>query len=148
MGIRLIFVGIFLTTLLHGPTHYFVGRLLGIRFTYYFLNGPVKIEPSIKTDYATYLRVPPRRRVIFHMCAPIMGSYVIPAIMLLLGFYFGVPRFYKYVLAGILFMSATSEFTPIVLTEYLKRDRFLGMNFRRSDYARALREWRISRSWT
>ncbi len=147
-GMRLVFAGIFLMTLLHGPTHFVVGRLLGIRFTYFFLNGPVKVEPTLKTEYATYLRVSPRQRVLFHLCAPVMTSYVIPAIMLLLGFYLGVPRLARYILLGILLMSMASEFTPIVLTEYLKTNNLMGMNFRRSDYARALREWRVSRTWT
>lgn len=147
-GMRLIFAGIFLTTLLHGPSHFVVGRLLGIRFTYFFLNGPMKIEPTLKTEYATYLRVPSRQRVLFHLCAPVMTSYVVPAIMLLLGVYLGVPRLARYILLGILLMSMTSELTPIVLTEYLKRDSYSIFNFRRSDYARALREWRVSRTWT
>ncbi|MFQ5887220.1 MAG: hypothetical protein ACE5HY_00815 [Candidatus Hydrothermarchaeales archaeon] len=147
-GILLIFTSIFLTTLLHDPAHYLVGRLMGIRFTYMFPDGPVKIEPSLKTDYATYLRIPPLKRMIFHFSGPLTTSFLVPIAFLTMAFILDVPPFARYVLAGMLFMDIASEFTPIVLTEYLKKSNLLGMNFRRADYARALREWRIARTWT
>jgi hypothetical protein len=46
----------------HSPTHWVVGRLVGIRFTDYFLGGPVPKRPSLKTDYASYLRAAPLAR--------------------------------------------------------------------------------------
>jgi hypothetical protein len=51
---------------LHSPTHWLVGRLLGIRFTDYFLGGPPPPRPGLKTDYATYLRADPVRRAWMH----------------------------------------------------------------------------------
>jgi hypothetical protein len=50
----------------HSPTHWVVGRLVGIRFTDYFLGGPPPPRPGLKIDYATYLRTPPRARAWFH----------------------------------------------------------------------------------
>jgi hypothetical protein len=50
----------------HSPAHWLVGRLVGIRFTDYFIGGPPPPRPSIKIDYATYLRTPPRARAWFH----------------------------------------------------------------------------------
>jgi hypothetical protein len=51
---------------LHSPTHWLVGRLVGIRFTDYFLGGPPPKRPGLKTDYATYLRADPRARAWMH----------------------------------------------------------------------------------
>jgi len=51
---------------LHSPTHWLVGRLVGIRFTDYFLGGPPPKRPGLKTDYATYLRASPMGRAVMH----------------------------------------------------------------------------------
>ena len=34
-------------TTLHPLSHYLTGRLFGIRFTHYYLNGPARIEPTV-----------------------------------------------------------------------------------------------------
>jgi hypothetical protein len=51
---------------LHSPTHWLVGRLVGIRFIDYFLGGRPIPYPGLKTDYATYLRADPIGRVWMH----------------------------------------------------------------------------------
>jgi hypothetical protein len=51
---------------LHSPTHWIVGRLVGIRFTEYFLGGPPPPRPGLKSDYATYLRADPTGRAWMH----------------------------------------------------------------------------------
>jgi hypothetical protein len=50
----------------HSPTHWLVGRLVGIRFTDYFLAGKPIPYPGLKTDYTTYLRADPTRRAWMH----------------------------------------------------------------------------------
>jgi hypothetical protein len=55
-----------LSVTLHCPAHWLVGRLVGIRFLRYFIGGPLKVTPGIKTDYATYLRVDPGARAAMH----------------------------------------------------------------------------------
>jgi hypothetical protein len=50
----------------HSPTHWLVGRLVGIRFTDYFLGGTPIPYPGLKTDYASYLRADPMARVWMH----------------------------------------------------------------------------------
>lgn len=50
----------------HDLGHWLVGRLVGIRFTHYFLDGPLRIQPGLKIDYASYLRTPPRARAWMH----------------------------------------------------------------------------------
>jgi hypothetical protein len=51
---------------LHSPTHWLVGRLVGIRFIHYFLGGPPPKRPGLKTDYSTYLRASPMARAVMH----------------------------------------------------------------------------------
>lgn len=64
----LVFLGAFgaLEVSTHSLTHWLVGRMMGMRFTHYFLGGPPPPRPGAKTDYATYLRVPPRQRAVMH----------------------------------------------------------------------------------
>ena len=50
----------------HSPSHWAFGWFAGIRFTDYFLGGPPPPRPSLKTDYATYLRAEPSMRAWFH----------------------------------------------------------------------------------
>jgi hypothetical protein len=55
-----------LSVTLHDPAHWAAGRLAGIRFVAYFLDGPFRIQPGLKTDYATYLRASPGARAAMH----------------------------------------------------------------------------------
>ena len=50
----------------HSPTHWVVGRVFGMRFRCYFFGGPFPPRPGLKTDYASYLRTPARRRAWMH----------------------------------------------------------------------------------
>jgi len=50
----------------HDLAHLVAGTLVGIDFTWWFLDGPTRLQPGLKTDYATYLRVPPRSRAVMH----------------------------------------------------------------------------------
>lgn len=67
----------------HAPTHWVVGRLIGMRFTDYFLGGPPPARPGVKTDYATYLRTPPMRRAWMHASGAI-ATKVAPFVVLAL----------------------------------------------------------------
>ena len=55
-----------LSVTLHDPAHWVVGRLAGIRFTSYFFDGPLRIQPGIKVDYGSYLRASPGARAWMH----------------------------------------------------------------------------------
>jgi hypothetical protein len=55
-----------LVVTVHAPAHWVAGRLAGIRFLAYFLDGPFRIQPGLKVDYATYVRASPRGRAIMH----------------------------------------------------------------------------------
>src|SRR5439155_23826878 len=42
------------------------GVAAGIRFIGWFLDGPTRLQPGLKIDYASYLRTPARRRAWMH----------------------------------------------------------------------------------
>jgi hypothetical protein len=50
----------------HDLAHLIVGQLVGIRFTHWFVDGPTRLQPGLKTDYASYLRSSPRARAWMH----------------------------------------------------------------------------------
>lgn len=55
-----------LAVTVHAPAHWVAGRLAGIRFLAYFLDGPFRIQPGMKVEYASYLRATPRGRATMH----------------------------------------------------------------------------------
>jgi hypothetical protein len=55
-----------LAVTVHDPAHWVAGRLAGIRFLNYFLDGPFRIQPGLKVEYASYLRATARGRAIMH----------------------------------------------------------------------------------
>jgi hypothetical protein len=64
----------------HGLGHLVVGRLLGIRFTHWFIGTVRMPQPGVKVDYATYLRTPASSRAWMHAS----GALVTKAIPFLL----------------------------------------------------------------
>lgn len=72
-----------LLTTLHPLSHYITGSLLGIRFTHYYLNGPARIEPTLKIDYFSYLKTSPERRALMHLSG-VIGTVIAPLIAALL----------------------------------------------------------------
>lgn len=65
-GIALVVAGVAWSICFHSPTHWLVGRIVGIRFVAYFLGGPFPPRPGVKTDYASYLRASPTARAWMH----------------------------------------------------------------------------------
>jgi hypothetical protein len=65
-GLALVFAGGAWLVALHDLTHWLAGRLVGIRFTSYFLAGPFPPRPGLKSDYSTYLRAAPEARAWMH----------------------------------------------------------------------------------
>ena len=60
----------------HSLAHWVVGRSTGMRFTHFFLGGPPPPRPGLKIDYATYLRVHPRKRAIMHASGAVVTKLV------------------------------------------------------------------------
>lgn len=56
----------------HSLTHWLVGRLVGMKFTHFFLGGPPPPRPGAKVDYESYLAVSPRRRALMHASGAIV----------------------------------------------------------------------------
>ncbi|MDP8959083.1 MAG: hypothetical protein M3N51_07780 [Actinomycetota bacterium] len=65
----------------HGLAHVLVGKVVGIRFTHWFLDGPTRLQPGAKIDYASYLRTPPRSRAVMHASGAVVTK-VVPFLLL------------------------------------------------------------------
>jgi hypothetical protein len=76
-GLLVLGGGVGLSAAVHGPAHWLVGRLAGIRFLAYFLDGPLRIQPGVKVDYASYLRASPGARASMH-AAGALASKIAP----------------------------------------------------------------------
>ena len=74
----LVFLGSVATLLIttHSLTHWIVGRMMGIRFTHYFLGGPPPPRPGAKVDYETYLQTPPKRRALMHASGAVVTKII------------------------------------------------------------------------
>lgn len=72
--------GVLLTTT-HGLGHLIVGRMVGIRFTHWFIAGLSRPQPGVKTDYASYLRVPAHKRAWMHASGALVTK-AMPFLML------------------------------------------------------------------
>lgn len=60
----------------HAPAHLVVGRLLGIRFEYWFVGSVARPQPGVKVDYVSYLRSTPRRRAWMHASGALVTKLV------------------------------------------------------------------------
>lgn len=141
LGIVIVLSAILLSASLHPIAHYIVGRLTGIRFLFYFLDGPIKIEPTIKTDYASYLRVSPSRRILMHLAGPVVTT-IVPMVAITLGIILKTPPWSIAALAILIILYFSTEFAPLVLVK-MKSTSIRGIDFRKSDIYRAFREWRL-----
>lgn len=63
-----------LSATVHDLGHWLVGRAVGIRFTDYYLDGPLRIQPGLKIDYATYLRASPGQRAAMHAAGAVASK--------------------------------------------------------------------------
>ncbi|MDL5503265.1 MAG: hypothetical protein QSU88_08615, partial [Candidatus Methanoperedens sp.] len=68
---------------LHPLSHYLTGRLSGIRFTHYYLNGPARIEPTLRINYFSYLKAGGMKRALMH-ASGVIGTLAAPLIVALI----------------------------------------------------------------
>jgi hypothetical protein len=73
-GLLVLAAGVGLSGALHDLGHWLVGRLGGMRFLAYYLDGPLRIQPGLKVDYATYLRASAGRRAAMHAAGAIASK--------------------------------------------------------------------------
>jgi hypothetical protein len=119
----LFFLGAFglleLTT--HSLAHLIVGRMMGMRFTHYFLGGPPPPRPGAKVDYSTYLKVPPARRALMHASGAVVTK-AIPFALIPVGVRLDLPKWAIYLLVAVgilqvvtdvLFSTKTSDWKKV-----------------------------------
>lgn len=75
---------------LHPLSHYVAGRLCGIRFTHYYLNGPARIEPTLRIDHFSYLKASGEKRALMHVMG-VIGTLAAPLIAALIALDRGAP---------------------------------------------------------
>jgi hypothetical protein len=80
-GLALIASAGILSVTVHDLAHWLVGRIGGIRFQSYYLDGPFRIQPGLKIDYASYLRAGPGDRAVMH-AAGALASKAAPFVSL------------------------------------------------------------------
>lgn len=84
----------------HGLGHLVVGRLLGIRFDYWFVGEIRRPQPGLKVDYVSYLRATPRRRAWMH-AAGALTTKVMPFLLIGAAVAAGLPPWVSWALAGL-----------------------------------------------
>ncbi len=72
-----------LMTTLHPLSHYATGSLVGIKFTHYYLNGPARIEPTLRIDYSSYLKISGGKRALMHVSG-VIGTLAAPLVVALM----------------------------------------------------------------
>ncbi len=125
----------FMVSSLHPLFHLITGRLFGIRFRHIFLDGPFKVQPTIKTDYRTYERLTDVQKAVFHL------SGIIATFVAIFSGYFtaiiGGAAIAEVILKITIIFNAVFELSPPLLVN-------LGVeNFKKSDFYRF---WSICRS--
>lgn len=60
----------------HGLGHLLIGRLLGIRFTDWFIGTLKQPQPGVKVDYESYMRAPARSRAWMHASGAIVSKLI------------------------------------------------------------------------
>ncbi len=128
-GLALVAAGGIWAVSVHCLTHWLVGRLVGMRFTDYFLAGAPPPRPGLKTDYGTYLQVPAERRAWMHASGA-LATKVAPFVPLFFWSASGAPVWSAIVLLAI---GAVQIVTDLVFS------------VRSSDWKRFLRERAVAR---
>lgn len=99
--------GVLLVTT-HGLAHLVVGRLVGIRFTHWFIGTVARPQPGVKTDYAGYLAASARGRAWMHASGALV-SKVVPFALIPAGLVAGVPRWVTTLLAVVGVVSVITD---------------------------------------
>ncbi|MDE0170013.1 MAG: hypothetical protein OXS29_10910 [bacterium] len=113
----------------HGLAHLVAGRLVGIRFTHWFIGTVARPQPGVKTDYAAYLAATARGRAWMHASGALV-SKVVPFALIPAGVIAGVPEWATILLGAVGVVS--------VITDILWSTKF-------SDWKKFRREIAIAR---
>jgi len=122
----ILYAGTFiLMATLHPLSHYFTGRLSGIRFTHYYLNGPARIEPTIRIDYFSYLKATGVKRALMHVSG-VIGTLFAPLIMGLIALDKGALRVAENLLYFFLLLIVFELLTSTKIGDLMKAKREYG----------------------
>ncbi len=129
-----IFVFLFGSFLLLAGTHpwghWIAGKLVGVNYEYFYLNGPAKFEPCLKIDYRNYLKASFDSRMAIHGSGA-FATVLIAIVLLITSFTIN-----SFMIRGI----STVVVVLVVATEAVS---FAG--FATGDLKRARREGRLKR---
>lgn len=84
----------------HALAHFVVGRLWGIKFSYWFVGEVSQPQPGVKIDYASYLRTGANRRAWMHASGAIVTK-AIPFLLIGAAVAADLPAWVPWVLAGL-----------------------------------------------
>jgi hypothetical protein len=129
-GVALVGAGAIWSLCVHSPTHWFVGLLVGIRWTDAFIGGPFPPRPGVKSEYGSYLRADPDSRAWMHASGA-LATKLAPFAALAWWPASGAPGWAAVVLLG---LGALEIATDIVFSR------------RSSDWKKFTRERRIART--
>jgi hypothetical protein len=132
-----------LMTFLHPISHIIAASRFGIKFHFYFLNGPMLIEPTLKVDYSTYLKAPSKSRALFHLAGAVNSVLVTLLVFVVALQDPATTDITKTVLAALWLFTTASEIFPIIFIKF-GIPKILFADFRKSDSYRSIREWRIA----
>lgn len=113
----------------HDLAHLVFGTVVGIRFTRWFLDGPTRLQPGLKIDYASYLRAAPQARAWMHASGAVVTK-IVPFAAIAVGFLIAAPGWALALLGGIGLVQ--------IVTDLL-------FSVKRSDWKRFRREMRLAR---
>jgi hypothetical protein len=84
----------------HSLAHFLVGRLMGIRFSYWFVGEVSQPQPGVKIDYSSYLRTGANRRAWMHASGAIVTKSI-PFLLIGAAIAAGLPTWIPWALAGL-----------------------------------------------
>lgn len=121
------FGALVLMTTLHPLSHYLTGSLVGVRFTHYYLNGPARIEPTLRIDYSSYLKISGGKRALMHVSG-VIGTLLAPLIAAVIALERGANGvvFYLFILFLILIVFELLTSTKIGDLMRAKREYMFG----------------------
>jgi len=123
---------------LHPLAHVLAGKSLGMGFLGYYFNGPMKIEPGVKVDYASFLVRTSKERAFFFF-AGVLGTLIPAFFWLMAGFVFPHSFLVRFLLLGITAAFVAGEFLPLLFI-HMGKPHLFGFSWYRGELYKTFRE--------
>jgi len=114
-----------LMTTLHPLSHYLTGALSGIRFTHYYLNGPARVEPTLRIDHISYLKASGKQRALMHLSG-VIGTVAAPLVAAVVAVYKGAHGVAFNLLLFFLMLIVFELLTSLKIGDLMKAKREYG----------------------